>query len=193
MIDHRFRLRAIELREFKSIRNQRVDLGPLTVVVGANSAGKSTLLQAILALSQAVRSDGATSEFPLNGSLIRLGTFDETRNYLAAGDTPQIEIKFELIDNSPVSDFVAAELEMEFDGETLASRGRREPATGQLARLRWANRRRGKQRLAVQARVRRDYAPRALGWENLDLRIRRQRRAAIRLRHQPDRRPNRCG
>lgn len=126
MIDHRFQLRAIELREFKSIRDQRVDLGPLTVIVGANSAGKSTLLQAILALSQAVRSEGATSEFPLNGSLIRLGTFDETRNYLAEGDTPQIEIKFELIDNSPVRDFVAAELEVEFDGETLASRGRRE-------------------------------------------------------------------
>ena len=72
LIDHRFQLRAIELREFKSIRDQRVDLGPLTAVVGAlNSAGKSTLLQAILALAQAVRSEGATSEFPLNGSLIR--------------------------------------------------------------------------------------------------------------------------
>lgn len=127
MIDHPFQLRAIELREFKSIRDQRVDLGPLTVVVGANSAGKSTLLQAILALAQAVRSEGATSEFPLNGSLIRLGTFDETRNYLAERDRAQIEIKFELIDDSPARDFSNAGLEVDVEGEPPARRGRREP------------------------------------------------------------------
>ena len=128
MIDHPFQLRAIELRQFKSIRDQRVDLGPLTVVVGANSAGKSTLLQAILALAQAVRSEGAKSEFPLNGSLIRLGTFDETRNYLAERHRAQIEIKFELIDDSPSRDFSAAGLEVDVDGETTARRrGRREP------------------------------------------------------------------
>ena len=127
MIDHPFQLRAFELRDFKSIRDQRVDLGPLTVVVGANSAGKSTLLQAILALAQAVRSEGATSEFPLNGSLIRLGTFDETRNYLAERDRAQIEIKFELIDDSPARDFSAAGLEVDVDGETTARRGRSEP------------------------------------------------------------------
>lgn len=128
MIDHRFQLRAIELREFKSIREQRVNLGPLTVVVGANSAGKSTLLQAILALAQAVRSEGATSEFPLNGSLIRLGTFEETRNYLSEGEgRPQIEIKFELIDTSPMRDFVTSALELDLDGEPSSPRGRREP------------------------------------------------------------------
>jgi predicted ATPase len=127
LIDHRFQLRTIELRDFKSIRDQRVDLGPLTVVVGANSAGKSTLLQAILALAQAVRSEGATSEFPLNGSLIRLGTFDETRNYLAESERPQIEIKFELLDSSPLRDLVADALEVDPDGETTTTRGRREP------------------------------------------------------------------
>lgn len=128
MIDHRFQLRAIELRDFKSIREQRVDLGPLTVVVGANSAGKSTLLQAILALAQAVRSEGATSEFPLNGSLIRLGTFEETRNYLAdVSRRPEIEIKFELADNSPMRDFAMSNLEVDLDSESSGPRGRREP------------------------------------------------------------------
>ncbi len=127
MIDHHFRLRAIELREFKSVRDQRVDLGPLTVVVGANSAGKSTLIQAILALAQAVRSESATPEFPLNGSMIRLGTFDETLNCLAEGDKPQIEIKFEIFDNSPMRDTIAAEFAVDLDDEPTALRGRREP------------------------------------------------------------------
>lgn len=128
MIDHRFQLRAIQLRDFKSVRDQRVDLGPLTVVVGANSAGKSTLLQSILALAQAVRSEGATAEFPLNGSLIRLGTFDETRNYLADGDRPQLEIKFELLDKSPVPsrNFIDASTDLDTELEQVLPRGRRE-------------------------------------------------------------------
>ncbi len=123
-MDHRYQLSAIELREFKSVRDQRVELGPLTVVVGANSAGKSTLLQAILALAQAVRSEGATSEFPLNGSLIRLGTFNETRNYLAESLDSQIEIKFELLDNSPMRELGVDEPELA--AGTATPRGRRE-------------------------------------------------------------------
>lgn len=70
-------LRQWRLHNFKSVRDATVDLAPLTVVVGANSAGKSTLLQSIRAASQAALAPG--SAFPLNGEQIRLGTYDETR------------------------------------------------------------------------------------------------------------------
>ena len=82
MINHPYQLRRIELQDFKSVAQASVDLRPLTVVVGANSSGKSTLLQAILAVTQAVRAGTSTAEFPLNGEFVRLGTFDETRNFL---------------------------------------------------------------------------------------------------------------
>ena len=95
-IGHPYQLRRIELQEFKSVAQADVELRPLTVVVGANSSGKSTLLQSILAVTQAVRSQTAAAEFPLNGEFVRLGTFDETRNFLAAQPNGQMEVAFRL-------------------------------------------------------------------------------------------------
>jgi predicted ATPase len=70
-------LRSWHLRNFKSVQAADVELAPLTVVVGANSAGKSTLLQSIRVAAQAANSN--TDFFPLNAEQIRLGTFEETR------------------------------------------------------------------------------------------------------------------
>ena len=96
---HPYRLRRIELRDFKSVAQATIALRPLTVVVGANSSGKSTLLQSILAIAQAVRSRTASAEFPLNGEFVRLGTFEETRNFLAAQSNGPIEVAFCLADS----------------------------------------------------------------------------------------------
>lgn len=74
-------LREVRLGNFKSVKHAAVELRPLTAIVGRNSSGKSTLLQGILALSQAVRREVVTQVFPLNGDLVRLGTFDEVRNF----------------------------------------------------------------------------------------------------------------
>lgn len=70
-------LRRWRLQNFKSVRNAVVDLRPLTVVVGANSAGKSTLLQSIRAASQATGTTGYL--YPLNGRGVRLGTVAEVK------------------------------------------------------------------------------------------------------------------
>ena len=97
MINHPYQLRRIELQDFKSVAQASVDLRPLTVVVGANSSGKSTLLQAILAVTQAVRAGTSTAEFPLNGEFVRLGTFDETRNFLTTRPNEPMQVAFELV------------------------------------------------------------------------------------------------
>ena len=47
--------RSVSLRNFKSLANVRVNLGPFTVLVGANGSGKSSFLQAIELFSWAVR------------------------------------------------------------------------------------------------------------------------------------------
>lgn len=98
MIEHPFQLRRIELQDFKSVAQASVELRPLTVVVGANSSGKSTLLQSILSVTQAVRAGTGTAEFPLNGEFVRLGTFDETRNFLTSDDERPMWVAFELVD-----------------------------------------------------------------------------------------------
>ncbi len=73
------------LRNFKSVRSADIELSPLTLLVGANSAGKSSLLQSILAVSQAVHAAGDL--FPLNGGTVRLGTVEQNR-YAGPGDAP---------------------------------------------------------------------------------------------------------
>ena len=95
---HPYQLRRVELRDFKSVAQASVDLSPLTVVVGANSSGKSTLLQAIVAVTQAVRAGTSTAEFPLNGEFARLGTFDETRNFLTTRPNEPMQVAFEMVD-----------------------------------------------------------------------------------------------
>lgn len=78
-------LRSWRLGAFKSVKNSiEVELAPLTVVVGANSSGKSTLIQSILLMAQnASRIDEKNTAklrglFELNGALVQLGTFRET-------------------------------------------------------------------------------------------------------------------
>ena len=78
-------LRKWRLTSFKSVKSQNeINLAPLTVVVGANSSGKSTFIQSILLMAQnAMNVDEfstpkAKGQFELNGSLVQLGTMRET-------------------------------------------------------------------------------------------------------------------
>jgi predicted ATPase len=87
-------LAQVRLKNFKSVARSTVDLGPLTVVVGKNSSGKSTLLQAVMVLSQAIRSRSRTGQFPFNGDFVRLGTFNEVKNFNHAEDVSDIQIGF---------------------------------------------------------------------------------------------------
>jgi hypothetical protein len=52
-----------------------LELSPLTLLVGTNSAGKSTILQALLLQAQAAASGVAGASYPLNGSKVSLGNF----------------------------------------------------------------------------------------------------------------------
>lgn len=83
-------LSGLELRNFKSVRASKVEIGALTIVAGSNSAGKSSLLQAILALTQVSRRRIEGHRFPLNDDLLKLGTFDSLRHQHAATTEPVV-------------------------------------------------------------------------------------------------------
>ncbi len=67
------------MQNFKSVENAEVSLSPLTILLGPNSAGKSSLIQSILLFVQAQSSYERSDLLSLNGSLVRLGTYDEVR------------------------------------------------------------------------------------------------------------------
>jgi len=91
-----FTLKKIFLRNFKSIKKTEVAVSPLTIIVGANSSGKSSLLQSVLSIQQAMSKELNGVDFPLNGEIIRLGTFAETKSFFAQGSSEPVQIGFEI-------------------------------------------------------------------------------------------------
>ena len=64
----------INLRHFKCFELLRLPLSPLTILSGANSSGKSSVLQALVLLHQTMREQEWSTRLMLNGDVIRLGT-----------------------------------------------------------------------------------------------------------------------
>jgi predicted ATPase len=70
-------LTSLEIENFKGIAaRQRIDFAPLTLLFGANSAGKSSILQALLYLHELIERGAADVErTELGGNVLELGGF----------------------------------------------------------------------------------------------------------------------
>lgn len=95
MSEHPHPLRTVHLRNFKSVEAAEVRVAPLTVLVGANSSGKSSVIQALLALHQVAANESPLSTFALNGPKVGLGFLSNVRRWGAAEDDP-VEIGVDL-------------------------------------------------------------------------------------------------
>jgi predicted ATPase len=85
-----------KLFNFKSIKNETtLEFGPLTIFAGANSSGKSTWLQSVLLISQTLSHRMRSRSVVLNGSLTRLGQFDDLKSN--GGNANQIVIGWECV------------------------------------------------------------------------------------------------
>lgn len=79
------------LSNFKSVRNApELDFAPITLFVGQNSAGKSTVLQSILLTAQTIQSNSRSKSVVLNGRITRLGSFADIHANAASSDSVQI-------------------------------------------------------------------------------------------------------
>jgi hypothetical protein len=70
-------LTSLEIENFKGIASrQRIDFAPVTLLFGANSAGKSTILQALMYLHEVVeRGSADVDHTELGGQVLELGGF----------------------------------------------------------------------------------------------------------------------
>lgn len=92
-------LTHLRIRNFKAWRDTGpVRLAPLTVIFGANSAGKSSLGHLLLALQQTARSTDRKRALHLgdSGSLIDLGTFEDCLHGHDLGQTLGFELGWQL-------------------------------------------------------------------------------------------------
>lgn len=85
MIDH------VCLRNFKCFRDETIPFGGLTILAGLNGAGKSSVIQAVLALRQRW---GPMPVSPWRGSLVNLGRFSDVLHSDAPDDSVRIEASF---------------------------------------------------------------------------------------------------
>ena len=81
----------VKLRNFKCFRDQTVPFGGLTVLAGLNGSGKSSVIQAILALRQYWVA-GQIS--PWRGDLVNLGSFRDILHDDASDDAFAVELSF---------------------------------------------------------------------------------------------------
>jgi predicted ATPase len=89
--EHSCPLRLWRLKNFKSVAEAELHLSPLTVLVGANSSGKSSLIQSMTVISQAAQPYSSESALPLNGPFVELGDFGELR-FVGAATRDRVKI-----------------------------------------------------------------------------------------------------
>lgn len=69
---------AVSVRGFKSLaRESRIEIRPLTILAGANSAGKSSMMQPLLLLKQTLQASYDAGPLLLNGPNARHTSFDQ--------------------------------------------------------------------------------------------------------------------
>ena len=91
-----------KLNNFKSIGNeQEFTFRPLTIFTGANSSGKSTVLQSILLITQTLQDPISSRSIVLNGGIKKFGSYDDIVNNKDI--SKNIKFGFEI---SPAEDFI---------------------------------------------------------------------------------------
>ena len=94
------------LDNFKSInREKELNFRPLTIFTGANSSGKSTILQSILLVTQTLQDQIESRSIVLNGWFKKFGSYSDI--VFHRDDSRNIKIGFEIsdADNMDVDDF----------------------------------------------------------------------------------------
>ena len=87
-------LTRFRVRNFKAISDVSFEIKPLNLILGSNSAGKSSILQALVLCSQNFYR-GSTYSFDLNNQHLTLGPFgDLLRRGTKPGDNLAIELEF---------------------------------------------------------------------------------------------------
>lgn len=85
---------GVSLRDFKSVHAAELSLGPLTVVVGRNSSGKSSLIQSLLLAAQHLTNQYSSDrKLSLNQHLVRLGTFAQLHRHGAGSSSTSVGVQ----------------------------------------------------------------------------------------------------
>lgn len=104
-------IRKISFENYKAFKSGELKLKPITILLGANSVGKSSIINLLLMLQQTARVSNYKSAFKLHGENVSLG---ECENLFRNKDTQNnIVIDFEF-ESKQLSDLLQKQLYEEF-------------------------------------------------------------------------------
>lgn len=86
------KLTHLQIRNLKSVSSTELELSPLTVLIGANSSGKSSALQSLMLVAQNCTS-AQGFEWVLNGPAVNFGQFRHLVKRGSSGET-SISVRF---------------------------------------------------------------------------------------------------
>lgn len=123
--DQGLMIRSLELINFKSITTEKpIALENLSIICGSNSSGKSSIIQAILMLSQTFSSRYFKSAISLNGHFVRLGSFKDILDYNALEKNIRFKIGMEFTQPQLwITDIKKATLDYTFAAKEDQNRG----------------------------------------------------------------------
>jgi len=105
-------LESLEINGFKSIKSAIIKLAPVTVLLGGNSSGKSSVIQSILLASQNTTRRFDTS-IDFNGPAITLGTYGDVRHRGMKNEEP-MSLKYNFSGTGNFSFFEGTSTSIEF-------------------------------------------------------------------------------
>lgn len=91
-------LTRIKLKNFRAFREEiDIRIRPITILIGRNSAGKSTLIKFLLMLQQTLES-GESGFFVTEGRHVSLGTFQDLRNTRSSSNKLEFQLELKTTD-----------------------------------------------------------------------------------------------
>ena len=93
---------AISVQGFKSLANEsRIAIRPLTILAGANSSGKSSIMQPLLLMKQTLEASYDPGPLLLNGPNVNFTSFDQLISRLQKNsDCQEFSVEIEPCDIS---------------------------------------------------------------------------------------------
>ena len=90
-------IKTIGLKNFKAFSQlESIEIAPLTIIVGKNSSGKSSILHSLLLLKQTLDSNNNETALLLEGKYLKYSSLSEIAHNLPTQASAKIEYKFEL-------------------------------------------------------------------------------------------------
>src|SRR5713226_3215449 len=110
---------SISVAGYKSLaREQTIEIRPLTILAGANSSGKSSIMQPSLLLKQTLEDDYDPAALSLNGPHVKFTQVDQLLSRSQDGQLgASFHIGIETADNASLTTYLASNKNRGFDVE----------------------------------------------------------------------------